>query len=76
MDSLGWGSLEAGKVVQSGSLTGDGQLELGDWVEVEIVCIGRPANTVSRVQGVFLGHHPMIYYEAEGERNEALRHYC
>jgi hypothetical protein len=68
--------LEAGKVVQSGSLTGDGQLELGDWVEVEIVCIGRPANTVSRVQGVFLGHHPMIYYEAEGERNEALRHYC
>lgn len=68
--------LEAGKVAQSGSLTGDGQLDLGDWVEVEIVCIGRLANMVSRAQGAFLGYHPMIYYETEGERNEAVRHHC
>ncbi len=43
---------------------------------VEMVCIGRLANMVSKAQGVFLGHHPMIYYEAEAQRNEALRHYC
>lgn len=43
---------------------------------VEIVYIGRLANMVSRAQGAFLGYHPMIYYEAEGERNEALRHHC
>ena len=41
-----------------------------------MVCIGRLANMVSKAQGVFLGHHPMIYYEAEAQRNEALRHYC
>jgi hypothetical protein len=58
--------LEAGRVVQSGGLAGDSHLELGDWVEVEMVCIGRPANMASRAQGAFLGHHPMIYYWGGG----------